>query len=78
MTTKEITGYFRQDDSGHWYLIPEEHVKDYDKLNEYLQDGAGFENNAFYDACAEFDQKFGEFKIDGPYDLKVKTIVEDK
>lgn len=67
-------GYFRVDESSHNYLVPEEIVAKFDKAMEILDDMAANETeyaDTFHEACAQFDNEFGKFRIDGIYDYKV-------
>lgn len=64
-------GRLRQDDSGHWYLIPESEVEGHDGLRaaiestEWLSD----EWNAL---TVEYDNKYYKYRLGGgPYELKV-------
>lgn len=68
------TGYFREDDSGHWYFIPEAQIETFKQLHNMLTslDDASDE---FYDAVDEFETAFAKCRINGgPQSHKVFLI----
>ena len=64
-------GKLRQDDSCHWYFVPEKFIKAFDDLSVKLEE-MDDDSDAFYDLCAKFDSKFGKFRIDDP---RSKTFI---
>lgn len=50
-----------QDDSGHWYVIPDDKKDEYTRrMNEMYEDG--FQN---YDLIQAFDNDFGKYQTGG-------------
>lgn len=49
-----------QDESGHWYLIPNEFVDEFRKLDAVPEHAPDYE-----DACDKINDKFGEFRTGG-------------
>ena len=60
-------GYFRTDESSHNYLVPEEIIRDFDADMDNLDHLAVYQDgsNKFHAACNEFDQNYGQYRIDG-------------
>ena len=71
-------GYFRRDDDAHNYLVPEEVVKDFDDAMEYMYELSADSTKymEFLDACNDFNEKFGKYRIDGISDYKVVMLRE--
>ena len=66
---KSKTGELRQDDSSHWYLVPDDRLKDFDAAMEQIE---GQEYMDAPDAFDAFISEFDDYRIDGgPYNLKV-------
>lgn len=64
-------GRLRQDDSCHWYLVPESLVDRFDQLQEMIDEVGGdyLANAQLYD---DFESELGSYRIDGVTDLKVE------
>ena len=62
------TGEFRRDEDSHWYLIPDDLLKMFDDAREVLDGLDYMDNTRLFD---RFEQKFGEYRVDGPYEYKV-------
>jgi hypothetical protein len=60
------TGYLRQDESGHWYAVPTEHIVEFDKLSDEIN-SATSGSDEWYDLVDQFDDKFGTFRTGGGY-----------
>lgn len=65
----EKFGYLRQDNSSHWYLIPEENLGLFDKLNVDWASADGWES---IDEWAKFEEisnrindEFGKYRLGG-------------
>jgi len=68
-------GKLRQDDSSHWYVIPEELVEEYEKISMDI-DKAKDHSDEWYDLIDRYDSNYGQYRLDGGiYDLKV--IIEE-
>jgi len=68
-----LIGHLRQDDDGHWYLIPSLFVTDFDEMMDKM-DGIGYlDNPCLFD---EFEEFFGRFRIDNPY--SVRCILDEE
>lgn len=69
MMTEPKYGYLRQDDSGHWYLIPEELRKDFRELLDTIE-------TCDYPSCENAEDKFirdfDKYRLSGGYqDLRI-------
>ena len=49
-----------QDDSGHWYIVPNESKEDFLRDLEYC-----IENEDDYDAFEDFDMNYGKYRTNG-------------
>ena len=66
-----ITGKLRQDDSGHWYLIPKPYIRTFDLLFTKI-DKLDENSNEWYKAIEEVEKDFGEYRLSGgPFDFDV-------
>jgi len=61
----------------HWYFIPAALVAEFDKRLESIEERAE-EDDIFHDACAEFDDKFGKYRVDDPCTFKVQMLPIDE
>jgi hypothetical protein len=65
------TGYLRQDESCHWYLVPKEYIERFDEVNTKLNNSKRF-SSEYEDLCELFNDCFSEHRLDGgPYGLEV-------
>jgi|SaaInl8_200m_RNA_FD_contig_31_843250_length_303_multi_4_in_0_out_0_1 hypothetical protein len=66
----EKYGYLRQDNDGHWYLIPENLIDEHDELNRKISEESY--NSGLWDVNLEkYNNKFYESRIGSPGHLKV-------
>lgn len=63
-------GYFRTDDDGHNYLVPEKEVKAFDTAIEQIEKAAEYDTR-WYDLINTFNEIYGKYRIDGIRDYKV-------
>lgn len=58
-----MTGYLRQDDDGHWFLVP---VSEIDAFREALElVYTGYEP---IEVVSDFNERFGKYRLYGMYD----------
>lgn len=63
------TGYLRQDDEGHWYLMSEKDCLEFDILSARIDISDEFEE--LEDLNFDFDMKFGKYRLNGgPFDIE--------
>ena len=61
-------GYLRRDDDGHYYLIPEDYVAEFDERWEEVQEA----DEDDWDIETQFIDDWGDYRVDGDYaDYKV-------
>ena len=65
-------GYLRQDESSHWYLVPEELIGEYDALIEEM--GDSWEDDD--DLCIDYIDKYGEYMLGGAIQ-HLKVVMEE-
>jgi hypothetical protein len=67
-------GYLRQDDSGHWYVVPENIVERFDKL---MRDICEIEEHTekWYEAVDWFISRYDRYRLGGGYQ-DVKCVME--
>ncbi len=51
----KLYGYLRKDDDGHWYLVPEDIVADFDAAMEAVLSEPSWDNPAIDDFVNRFD-----------------------
>ena len=67
---KRKYGYLRQDDDGHWYLIPEEMIKNFSNLEEQIENEEDWEKKDFL--ISLFIEAFDTYRLSGGYqDLRI-------
>ena len=59
------TGYLRQDQDSHWYFVPEEFIKNFDSLNQQIEEEKTDWINKDY-LLDVFTETFGEFRLNSP------------
>jgi len=65
-------GYLRQDDSSHWYLIPEDMVTIYSEMVNLFECKLEIESDEWYNAIDEFENLFAQYRLGGgPENCKV-------
>jgi hypothetical protein len=65
------TGYLRQDDSGHWYVVPEEEVEKFDATMRAVNE-VPEHSEAWYIRVDGFIALYEEYRLSGGYqDQKV-------
>ena len=65
-------GYLRRDDDCHWYLVPEDKIMDFDALLDRLP-GDYLDAPELFN---KFEEEFGEYRIDGYYNIK--CVIEEE
>jgi hypothetical protein len=66
-------GYLREDDDGHWYLIPEDKVQRFRELMDKLVDLQWVMNEEWEETNDAVINEFDEYRLSGgPYDLKIQ------
>lgn len=60
--SKYINIKLLQDDSSHWYIIPQEVVDDFENQMNYIYD---HDDDGIEDIINEFDNKFGKYRTGG-------------
>jgi len=71
-------GYLREDNNGHWYLIPEDKVKHFVWIKEKI-DMFELWSDDWEDACQDMIDHFDGYRISGgPYDLKIQMENKDE
>lgn len=60
-----------KDDSGHWYLIPNELVEEFNSLCEKADNGDE-------DACTEVDSKFGKYRTGGDLNTEQLYVIDEE
>jgi len=58
------TGYLRQDESGHWYLVPTEEIVEFDAIVVDIIE-ARPHSDEWYDLIDEFSENFSQYRTDG-------------
>lgn len=57
-------GYLRKDDDGHWYLVPESTINQFDSAMRYI-DGCEQYSDEWEDAVEDFITEFDEYRLSG-------------
>lgn len=65
-------GFLRNDDDGHWYLVPSLFIADFDESLEKMKGLEYLDDPSVFD---QFEEFFGKYHIDNPE--KVKCIIDD-
>lgn len=73
-----MKGYLRQDDSCHWYFIPEGKIHEFDRLNNDVCNSLASNScsDSSYELVDEFVSKFEEYRISNPFDLKFEKCLQ--
>ena len=66
-------GYLRQDESSHWYLVPEDEVKSFDRMADEACSAPTWEEQE--DLWIDFSRKFDKYRLGGGY-TDVKCVIE--
>lgn len=68
-------GVLRNDDDGHWYLIPEDLAHEFDSTEEtiYMADAYSEYWNS---AIEHFEKEFGRYRLPGGY-RELKVLMEE-
>ena len=65
-------GYLREDDDGHWYLIPEDKLSHFYWIKEKIETLKAY-SDEWEDACQDMIDNFDKYRLSGgPYDLRIK------
>jgi hypothetical protein len=68
---EEKYGYLRQDDDGHWFLIPIEYISEWEELMGDIERAKPY-GGEWEDLIEELDSEFGQYRLSsGVQDLKV-------
>lgn len=57
---------FRQDDSCHWYLVPEAECRRFDELCALITGELEPDSEEWFDAICEFDNSYGHLRCGHP------------
>ncbi len=63
-------GYFRKDEWGHSYVIPEDKIEEFDNLSEKIND-APYYSDKWYDHLRDFNDYFGFRRVNHIYGYKI-------
>ncbi len=72
MATTEV-GYFKQDDDGHWYFVPENVVKEFNEAQEKIWATNGWDSVAIND----FVERFDKYRMPGSISHIKVSIIRD-
>lgn len=64
-----------QDESSHWYLIPNDELREFDNLSGYIFD-LDEDSDEYYDKIEEFEKMFSKYRTGG--DLNNIQLYIDK
>ena len=71
------TGKLRQDNSNHWYLIPELYYRTFDVLSVKL-DKLDEDSDEWYKVGEELEKNFGQYRLPGGlFDMDLDVIIEE-
>lgn len=69
-------GHLRQDDFGHWYLIPEDEVEAHDALTQRIAEAEWESTERLELAIDEYNRRYSQYRVEGGlYQLRVS--IED-
>lgn len=68
-------GVLRNDDDGHWYLIPEELAHEFDSTEETIYNADEY-SEYWTSAIEHFETEFGKYRLGGGY-RELKVLMED-
>lgn len=63
-------GYFRSDDDGHEYLIPEKLITEHDQLVYNIEHTEEW-SMEWYDLLDEYETKYGKYRVEGIKDYRI-------
>lgn len=72
MATSEF-GYLRKDDDGHWYLVPDGAVKEFDQAMRRVDDARTWRTRD--EAISDFITSFDQYRYSGSIGI-LKVIIE--
>lgn len=76
MRVKTNTGYLRQDEEAHWYFVPLDLIKEFDRLSDEIESASYLSNGSCDELIEQFEEKFGEYRIANPYAVLFGRIDE--
>lgn len=70
-TSEPEYGYLRCDESGHWYVVPESEIADFDSLCDATREAGPYSEEG-RELVAQFNNRFWKYAVGGGiYDLRV-------
>lgn len=68
------TGFLRQDESCHWYIVPADEIEDFDRLNKLVSEDFK-DTDEWYELLDEFNEKYSQYMTSGGIG-NVKVLIE--
>jgi hypothetical protein len=73
---KKMFGYLRQDDSDHWYLIPEDKIKEFVEIRDKISYEDDWEKRD--NLCDKFIESFEIYRLSGSIEnLKIDFRLDE-
>lgn len=68
-----------QDNSGHWYTIPNEKIQRFHDLMHIIDNSEEELSDLYYNSCDEMDSEFGRYRTNGdPNNIQLYANLKEK